>query len=180
MTSRVRFGPVAVILALGLLIGGCAAPAPSGPTYPPEGVTPPPAGDATRAALNQVLGALDAAGFEAAIAARPYRPPEAARLAAAPRTVVQVTLTADPARGLLVIYGLDSADAARAAATDQAAYIASGPGRIQFPPDARFVLRIVGSSVVFFAWSPGSAIDLRTGDIAAALETLGTGVAVPA
>jgi len=180
MIARVRSGPVAVIIALGLLLGACAAPASSGPTYPPEGVTPPPAGDATRATLNQVLRALDAAGFEAAIAGRPYRPPESARLAAAPRTVVQVTLTADPTRGLLVIYGLDSPEAARAAAGDQAAYIASGPGRIQFPPDARFVLRVVGSSVVFFSWSPGSATDPRTADIAAALETIGTGVAVAA
>lgn len=180
MTVRARSWSIAVLVTLGILVGGCAGPASTGPTYPPQGVTPPPAGDATRAALNQVLRALDAVGLDGAVASRPYRPPESARLAAAPRTVVQVALPDDPERGLLVVYGLDSPGSAGAAATEQAAYIASGPGRIQFPPDAHFVLRVVGSSVVFFTWSPGGSADPRTADIATALETVGTGVPVGA
>lgn len=162
------------------LVAACAAPSSRGPTYPPQGVSPPPAGEGSQAALSQVLQALAAAGLEATISTRPYRPPEAARLAAAARTVVQVKLPSDPERGLLAVYELGSSAAARAAAEEQAAYIATGPGRIQFPPDARFAIRLVGSSVVFFTWSPGSASDPRTGDIATVLASVGTEVPVGA
>ena len=167
-----------MLVATLLAIGGCSAPGPGGPTYPPEGVTPPPAGDATRVTLEKVVTALGAVGLPAAAVATPYRPPEAARLAAAPRTIVQVTLSEGPQRGLFVLYDLDSPEAARAAAEEQAAYIATGPGGIQFPPGARFVLRVSGSTVVFFTWTPAGTGDPRTADIAAALETIGIGVPV--
>ncbi|HSL97944.1 MAG TPA: hypothetical protein VK831_05175 [Candidatus Deferrimicrobiaceae bacterium] len=168
-----RLAALLVVAAL----AGCA-PGIAGPTYPPEGVTPPPVGDATRVALNQVVRALADVGLQAGTATTPYRPPEAARLAAAPRMIVQVTLPEDPQRGLLVLYELGTPEAATAAAEEQAAYVATGPGRIQFPPAARFVLRVSGATVVFFTWLPGSAGDPRTGDIARALETIGTGVPV--
>jgi hypothetical protein len=172
-----RIGRLAAVMALALALGGCTSSS-GEPTYPPLGVTPPPAGEATHATISAVLRALDARGLAAAVSTRPYRPPEAARLAAAPRTVVQATLPGDPERGLLVIYDLGAPSTATAAAEEQAAYIATGPGRIQFAPDARFVIRVSGSSVVFFTWSPAGATDPRTSDIAAALETVGTGVPV--
>jgi len=121
----------------------------SGPTFPPAGSTP----------------------------ARPYRPPEGALMTGAARSVLQATLPDDPDHGYIVIYSLGSAVAAESAAFDQARYIASGPGAIQFPPGSHFVLRIVGSTVIFFTWNPGSAPDTRTHLIEDALNTLG--VAVP-
>jgi hypothetical protein len=99
-------------------------------------------------------------------------------LAAAPRSIVKVTLPDDPAGGDVVLYALGSPEAARVAASEQAAYIESHTGGIQFPPGSRFVLRVVGSAVVFFTWAPGAAPDPRTGEIAEALETIGSGVPV--
>lgn len=168
----------AALLVTILLVAACSVAPSRGPTFPPEGVTPPPPGDATTAAVGQVIAALAGRGLDAGVTSRAYRPPEAARLAASPRTVVQVTLPEDPRHGLVVVYALGSAEAARLAAEEQAAYVASGPGGIQFPPGTRIVLRVVGSAVAFFAWTPESAPDPRTPDIAAALEAVGVGVPI--
>ncbi len=149
-------------------------------TFPPLGSTPRPVGDATAATTALVIQALAAVGLQGADANRQYRPPEGAVLAAAPRSVVQATLPDDPAHGFIVIYALASDAAAQSAAENQAAYIASGPGRVQFTTDAHFVLRVVGSTVAFFWWSPGAALDSRTGDIETALLTVGTEVPVQA
>jgi hypothetical protein len=46
-------------------------------------------------------------------------------------------------------------------------------------PDTRFVIRQVGRTVVFFAWSPLNSPDPRTADIQKALETVGIGIPVP-
>lgn len=149
-------------------------------TFPPLGSTPRPVGDATAATAAAVVQALSSVGLQGVDANRQYRPPEGALMAAAPRSVVQATLPDDPAHGFIVIYALASEAGAQAAAADQAAYIASGPGRVQFATDAHFVLRVVGSTVVFFWWSPGAALDSRTGDIETALLTVGTEVPVRA
>ena len=149
-------------------------------TFPPLGSTPQPVGDATAATAALVIQALAGVGLQGVDANRQYRPPEGAVMAAAPRSVVQATLPDDPAHGFIVIYALASEAAAQSAAEDQAAYIASGPGRVQFTTDAHFVLRVHGSTVVFFWWSPGAALDSRTGDIETALLTVGTEVPVRA
>jgi hypothetical protein len=158
-----------------LLVVGCAAPSVN--TFPPVGFTPGAAGDATAATKTQLSGALGAVGLQAVDAQKPYRPPEGALLTAAPRSVVQVQLPDDPDHGYVVIYAFDSAAAAEAAARDQATYMASGPGSIQFPPGSHEVLRIVGTTVVFFTWTPGSAPDQRTHLIEDALDMLGAPVA---
>ena len=177
MTARARTGSAAALVAVvALLAAGCAGA--SRATYPPIGSTPAPAGDATAATVQAVTGALSAAGLPAGVAARAYRPPEAARLAAAPRTVLQARLPDDPDRGFVVIYALASGAEASAAAADQAAYIASGVGRINFTPDAHFVVRVLGSTVVFFWWSPGAALDQRAQSIEDALSTLGDAVPI--
>ncbi len=173
-----RPGPVGTLAVVALTaVAGCTAPV-NGPTFPPQGATAPPAGDATLVVQARVVDALAEAGLQAGPSVRPYRPPEAARLAAAPRTVLQVTLPEDPQRGLLVLYALGTPEAALAGAREQAAYIASGPGRVQFPPDSRFVLRVSGPVVLFYAWSPGSAVDPRTADIEPALASIGAEVPV--
>lgn len=169
---------VAAVLAAAVALAACAPGAPR-TTFPPIGSTPRPAGDATAATTRAVVDALGAAGLPAREATRPYRPPEGALLAGAPRTVLQVTLPDDPTHGYVVIYALGSPASAAAAAQDHAAYVASGPGGIQFPPGTQFVIRVVGSTVVFFNWSPQTSTDARTEQIATVLGAIGTGVEVP-
>jgi hypothetical protein len=149
-------------------------------TYPPIGATTPPAGGAAVQARQTLSSALAAAGYQLTDSTQPYRPAEGARLASAARTVLQVPLASDPDHGRLVVYELTTPADAQSAAQDQAAYVASGIGRVQFPPDTRFVLRVVGSTVVFFAWSAESSGDPDAlADIADALATVGIEVPIP-
>jgi len=148
-------------------------------TFPPVGATTSPASVVAGVTAGEVIRALGAAGLPAAVATRGYRPPEGAAFAAAPRVVVQATLPDDPAHGFVVVYEFVSNAAAAAAAADQAVYVASGPGRVQFVPDSHLVLRLLGSTAVFYWWSPASALDPRAGDIEAALDSVGTAVAIP-
>lgn len=170
---------VAVALALALVLAACGKPI-TRTTFPPLGMTPPPVGDATAAARVEVVDALTQFGLQATDAILAYRPPEGPLLAAAPRTVLQAALPDDPDHGYIVIYAFGSPTAAAAAAKDHAAYVSSGPGRIQYPPATRFVLRVVGSTVVFFAWSPEVSTDDNTPKIENALLRIGSGVPVPA
>ena len=165
-------------LALGLTFAACA-PGTSRTTFPPLGTTPRPAGAATAAAQAEVIGALGQLGLQAVEAQRQYRPPEGALLAAAPRTVLQATLPDDPAHGFIVIYAFGSPTEAAAAARDHADYVSSGIGKSLYPFGTRFVLRIVGSTVVFFHWSSEVATDERTRSIEDALLRIGSGVPVP-
>ena len=174
MRSRVR--RVAGLAVVAVLFAACAGP--NRATFPPLGSTPAPAGDATDATSRQVIAALAAQGLQAAVTIRPFRPPEGALLSAAPRSVLQVVLTDDPDHGFVVVYALADNAAALAAATDTAAYVASNTGRIQFVTGSHFVLRVVGSTVIFFTWSPDNAPDARTHLIEDALDQLGTGVQV--
>ena len=159
------------------LLVGCSV----GPrtTFPAIGSTPGAPGDATAVTRDRIISALGAVGLQAAEATRPYRPPEGPLLAAAPRTVLQATLSEDPDHGFIVIYAFDSDVAAREAANDHAAYLGTPVGRIQFPAGARFVLRVAGPTVVFFWWTPGSAPDPRIASVDQALRTVGTEVAIP-
>ena len=136
-----------------------------------------PAGNLTDATEAQVIAALGGVGLPAAEAQLPYRPPEAALLANAPRTVLQATLPDDPGGGFVVIYALASSQAAQAAAAEQAAYIAGHRGGI-YPLGTRPVLRVVGSNVAFFSWLPDSTPDSRTPLIEEALLSVGSEVPV--
>jgi hypothetical protein len=154
---------------LALTIIGCA---------PPPGSTPGAPGDAGVATKQLVIGALSAAGVPAADSTRPYRPSETPVLIGAARSVIQAQLANDPDHGFIVIYSFPSAVAAENAAFDQAAYVASPAGGIQFPPGSHFVIRILDTAVVFFTWSPGTSPDVegqqRVEDALSAL-----GIAVP-
>ena len=168
---------VGAIVVIAALVGGSAPP--GGATFPPVGATTGAAGSATAVTRGDVARALAAQGIQVEDAARPYRPAEAPAFATAPRLVIRAILPDDPDHGLLVIYEFADPTAASAAAEEQAAYIASGVGRVQFPNDARFVIRVVGSTAIFFTWSPAVSPDERTASIATALEGLGLGVTVP-
>lgn len=156
------------ILALAVL--GCASPPGANNPSPGSG------GDAASATKGLVLAALSGVGLQAVDATKPYRPPEAAGLIGAPRSIVQVQLPDDPDHGFIVIYALGSAVTAEKAAVAQAAYVASGAGGIQFPPGSHFVVRLVDTTVIFFTWAPGSSPDSRTHLIEDALNTVGLAV----
>lgn len=168
----------ALLCAVVLATSACAGATRT--TFPPPGSSPAPVGDTAEATVTAITGALGAEGLPSVAANRQYRPPEGPLLAAAPRSVVQATLPDDPAHGFIVVYAFPSDSAARVAADDQATYVESGIGRVQFAPDAHFVLRVVGPTVVFFWWSPGAALDARTPAIEAALSTVGEAVEVTA
>lgn len=167
----------AAIVLLALVAGKAAAP--GSPTFPPVGATTRPAGAAAAATLSVVEAALATEGLQTEVAQRPYRPAEAARLAAAPRVVLRAILTQDPDHGRILIYEFLTPNDATVAATEQAAYVASGVGRVQFATDTQFILRVVGSTVVFYAWVPGSSPDPATSQISLALGTIGLEVRIP-
>lgn len=108
----------------------------------------------------------------------PYLPPQDASLVDVPRGVFQAVLAEDPAAGYIVVYELPDPAAAFAAAQVQAAWIASGPGAVQFTPGTAHVIRVVGNTVVTFSRSP-EARDPHEADVVAALESVGRGVPVP-
>lgn len=180
-----RFGRFASVIVAAVMVlptvAACAADIGATVTYPVASIDPDravsPAVIQTRGQVAQALGEKN---LILADTQTPYRPPEAAMLASAPRAVYQVTLPADPTGGYIAVYEFtDTAQAAMAAAEEQA-YLASGPGRIQSPPGTVNVIRQVGTTVVFYSWLPGAAQDPGAADIQTALEILGVGYPVPA
>jgi hypothetical protein len=140
-------------------------------------VTPGAPGDAASATKQLVISALGTAGIPAAEATKPYRPSETPSLTAAPRSIVQAQLGNDPEHGFVVVYSFVSATTAEKAAYDQAAYVGSRPGQVQFPPGSHFVIRLVDTTMIFFTWAPGASPDLQQQKIEDALN--GVGIAVP-
>ena len=172
---RLLLGVAVAVVALVLV--GCRAAA----TRPPEpDPTPRPTISPTVAATQvQLDGALRARGLVLAPTDLTVRPGEPPSFSAVPRTAFRAILPEDPEGGLIVVYELPDPGAAATAGTELAAYITSGPGRVEYPSDVRFVLRQAGSTLVFFPWSPGSSPDPRTPDVAAAVATVGTEVPIP-
>ena len=84
-----------------------------------------------------------------------------------------------PLEGFIVVYEFADPTTAATAAAAQAAYLATGPAKVQSPFGARHIIRLVGSTVVQYTWVPEGAEDPLQPDIQTALETLGTGVQVP-
>jgi hypothetical protein len=176
--------PIAVIVVVVLVIVAAfvvgKSAAPGSPTFPPVGATTPPAGAAAAATRSDVATALAGVSLQVEDLSTPYRPAESPRLAAAPRLVIRAIIPDDPDHGRIVIYEFLSTADATAAAQEQAAYLASGVGRVQFTPDTQFSLRVVGSTVVFYAWANANSPDpARATAISTALQTVGFGVPVP-
>ncbi len=170
---------VAVLILTGGLLAACAGAAPADRTPEPLPTARPTASPAVQATLAQIDGALRANGLVLLPTLTTVRPAEPPSFASVARWPFQALLPDDPAGGYFVIYEFPDLAFAAAGGHDLAAYITSGPGRVQFPPDVRFVLRQVGSTLVFYPWSPASSPDPRTSDLAAALATVGTGVPIP-
>ncbi len=172
---------VSVCLSICLVLAGCGIGA-SGKvvTFPPESIGPDatvtPAVALTRAAI---VAALAPFSLQLRDAERPFRPAESARLASAPRAVYQVILPADPERGQIVAYEFrDNGDAVDAG-NELAGYLGTGAGRVQFPLDAQHTIRQVGTTLIFYTWSPSTSTDPGAKSIADALATLGIGFAPP-
>jgi hypothetical protein len=163
-----------------LAIAACAPGGLSVASFPAGSIGP--AGTAgtaaaqTRAELVRVLGEhnLVLQDTEA-----PFRPAEDLVFTTAPRAVYQVILPDAPSEGFIVVYEFPDPTAAAEAATDQAAYLATGPARVQTPFGTRHVMRLVGSTVVLYSWVPEGVTDQRQPEIHPALETLGVGGPIP-
>lgn len=161
---------LAVILiaaqALGIGSGGATAPA-----------TIPPTGAAAAHTRDLVAKALADASFQVADPQTPYRPGESPELINVPRLVLQAVLPSDHTGGYVVIYELPSNTEADRVGRDFAAYLAGGTGAIQYPRDARFVIRRVSQTLVFFPWSPSVSPDPEVARLAGVLATIGEPVA---
>jgi hypothetical protein len=180
--TRRRGGPppaLALFAILGLVAGVILIVVQTlAPSGPPVAVTPAPAGAAASATADRVIAVLASAQFEAQRTQRPYRPPETVSLSRAPREVLQAVLPTDPDHGFVVVYELPSEAEASDVGREYAAYIASGPGRIQFPTDTRFTLRRVGQTLLFFSWSPTNWPDPRSAELQSTLDTIGEAIPV--
>lgn len=180
LTGRGRRAILAgALVTAGFALAGCAdleaTPSADQPASP---VGSPAAGPAAAAARAALFDALGKASLIVAESATPFRPPEAEPLAAAPRSVYQVTLPQDPGDGFVVVYEMPSEADARAAAEAQRAYLASGPGRVQSPPGTDHVIQQLGSALIVYDWLPADAQDPNAPRVAEALRTIGTPFAV--
>jgi hypothetical protein len=183
--SLAHVAPVsALALAASIVLGGCGIGANGSPASlpaPSVGTVTPVSGavDQTRGVIANALASISSVAIQFGAASRPYRPPESGRLRDAPRAVYQVLMPDLPDAGFIVVYEFPDAATAAEAAADQAAYLATGPARVQSAVGSRHVMRLVGSTVVLYSWVPEGASDAQQPDIQPALETLGTGVAIP-
>ncbi len=173
-----------LVALVGFVAIAAAACAPSGGVVtPPQPVatagptrTVGPVVAQTRTELVRALGGRNLILQDSAA---PFRPPEDARFTVTPRALYQVILPQAPQEGFIVVYEFPDPTAAAEAASAQAAYLATGPAKVQSALGARHVIRLVGPTVVLYSWVPGGVEDPLQPDIQTALETLGTGVAVP-
>lgn len=185
MATRLTRASAALVVAVAapLLLSACA---PAGDAAPPSAAVVPatgaptrsvgPAVAQTRAELVRVLGTKNLVLQDSQAQ---FRPPEDARFTRTPRALYQVILPQAPGEGFIVVYEFPDPPTASEAATAQAAYLATGPAKVQSPFGSRHIIRLVGSTVVVYSWVPEGAEDPLQPDIQVALETLGTGVPVP-
>ena len=179
-----RRGPAAFLAAafVAVVLAACApGDGPTLATFPAGTIGPARTAGAaaaqTRIELVRVLGERNLVLRDTEA---PFRPPEDVTFTTTPRAIYQVVLPDAPTEGFIVVYEFPDATAAAEAAADQAAYLASGPARVQSAFGSRHVMRLVGSTVVLYSWVPEGASDERHPEIQPALETLGSGVPIPA
>jgi len=162
-------------------VAGCGIGATGSPaSFPAQSVGP---AATVTAAVGQTRGAIVAAlapfRLQLDDADQPFRPSESRLTADAPRAVYQVVLPQDPDGGYIVVYEFPDANAARDAGNDLAGYLGTGAGRVAFPLDAQHTIRQVGTTLVFYTYSPAIAQDPGASKVAEALSTLGIGFAPP-
>lgn len=168
-----------VLLAVGLSACGGRAELPATPRAVMSagpGVATSGAVAMTRAQLTRALGDV---GLQLDDAQVPYRAPEPPSFDTVPRAIVRALLPDDPNHGYISIYEFPTTSAAADGGRALAGYLRTGFGRAQFPPDARQGIRQLGTTLIYFWWSPASSPDVRTADIEKALELVGSKVEIP-
>jgi hypothetical protein len=93
--------------------------------------------------------------------------------------VFQVVLPNDPTHGYIVVYEFRDAATATIAGNEMAKYLGSGEGRIQFTPQTMFVLRQLGTTLVFYNWAAVNSPGPDAATIGTALTSIGQGFAIP-
>ncbi len=181
-TRRPRFVLLAGLAAVvAVVLGGCGVAAEASPasfTAASSG----PAGTAGAAAAQtrgEIATALQSVSVQLGDATRPYTPAESGRLRDAPRSVYQVVLPDQPDAGWIVVYEFPDSAHAVDAGNEEAGYLGTGNGRVQFPLGEQHVIRQVGSTLVLFSWLPSASTDPTAGKVADALNTMGIGFTVP-
>ena len=180
----IRRAFLALLVTGGLFLAAGCAPATGstvgGPAASGAVATPlPTATTAVATTLVQVNGALRNRGLTAVGRAASVRLGEPASFAGIPRWPYSVPLAGETDGARFVIYDFGDLDLALASARELATYIVTGPGRVQYLPDTKFALRQVGSTVIFFAWSPENAKDTDgAAAVAAAIDTVGTEIPI--
>jgi hypothetical protein len=178
---RRRRAPAALLVALlATAVAGCGIGAPQVSFVTDVGPTPS-ASESPAIAQTRLLvqNALGAASYILTVPTVPFRPPESPMLATAPRAVYQVALPTDPTHGYIVIYEFPDTQTAYTAGQEMAGYLASGPGRVQFPPDTKHVLQLVGTTLIFNSWSPANSPGPDGARIQQILGTVGQSIPIP-
>jgi hypothetical protein len=163
----------------GAVLAGCGIAASTDAPAPSPTIAIPSYSPAIAETRRQVAAALAASSLQLQDATQPFRPPESPTTTTAIRGVFQVILPSDPIHGYIVVYEFRDPATAAAAGAELAAYLGTGPGRIQFTPDTQHLIRLVGTTLVTYSWSPANSSDSRADAIPGDLETLGSPVAVP-
>lgn len=144
--------------------------------------SPAPAGSAAALTHDRLALALQAASFQVQDPNTPYRPSETPTLLGTPRRLLQAVIPSDPQHGIIVIYEFADANAADAAGREYASFLHSGTGAVGYPADEQFVLRRMGTTLIFFPWSPSLSPDPEVARLASVLSAQGsplTGVPQP-
>jgi hypothetical protein len=168
---------------MAMLLAGCGIGAGATPTVP--SVLEPSIGPSTTAgaAAAQTRGviadALRSVAVQFGDATQPYRPAESDRLRNAPRAVYQVVLPDQPDAGYVVVYEFPDSASAVDAGNEEAGYLGTGNGRVQFPLGTQHVIRQVGTTLVLYSWLPAASSDPTAGHVADALNKVGIGFTVP-
>ena len=174
--ALVAFAALIAFLAVGCGIGAAGVPV----SVAPESVGPSAtAGADAQQTRGAIVAALRSVAVQFGDATRPYRPAESARLREAPRALYQVVLPDQPDAGYIVVYEFPDAAAAVDAGNEEAGYLGTGNGRVQFPLGTQHVIRELGPTLILYSWLPSASSDPTAGKVADALNTIGIGFTVP-
>jgi hypothetical protein len=177
----VRAARAAVAVVVTLVVAGCGIGAAGAPASLPAQSTDaaPTAGAAAAQTRGVIAAALGSVAVQFGDATRPYRPAESGRLRDAPRAVYQVVLPDQPDAGFIVVYEFPDANAAVDAGNEEAGYLGTGNGRVQFPLGTQHIIRALGPTLILYSWLPAASPDPTAGKVADALSTIGIGFTVP-
>lgn len=144
-----------------------------GVVVPGVNTSPAPAGSAAALTHDRIALALQAASFQVQDPNATFRTGETPTLLGTPRRLIQAVIPGDPQHGIVVIYEFADANAADAAGREFWSYLHTGTGAIGYPPDEQYVLRRMGTTLIFFPWSPTVSPDPDVARLASVLSGLG-------